>query len=54
MAASCSYDTSANASPTNKEHLLTDLLDEIQNVLEEGLHTYCEEDRSQRNRCCLP
>lgn len=44
MAASCSYDTSANASPTNKEHLLTDLLDEIQNVLEEGLHTYCEED----------
>ena len=44
MAASCSYDTSANASPTNKEHLLTDLLDEIQNILEEGLHTYCEED----------
>lgn len=44
MAASCSYDTSANASPTNKEHLLTDLLDEIQNTLEEGLHTYCEED----------
>lgn len=24
--------------------MLTDLLDEIQNVLEEGLHTYCEED----------
>ena len=36
MAASCSYDTSANASPTNKEHLLTDLLDEIQNILEEA------------------
>lgn len=44
MAAPYFYDTSANATPTNKEHLLTDLLDEIQNTLEEGLHTYCEED----------
>ena len=44
MVAPYFYDTSANATPTNKEHLLTDLLDEIQNTLEEGLHTYCEED----------
>ena len=44
MAAPYFYDTSANATPTNKEHLLTDLLDEIQSVLSEGIHPYCEED----------
>ena len=58
MAAPYFYDTSANATPTNKEHLLTDLLDEIQNTLEEGLHTYCEEDplglkRHDISRECL-
>lgn len=44
MAAPYFYDTSANVTPANKEHLLTDLLDAIQSVLSEGIHPYCEED----------
>lgn len=44
MAAPYFYDTSANVTPVNKEHLLTDLLDAIQSVLSEGIHPYCEED----------
>lgn len=44
MSAPYFYDTSANATPTNKEQLLTALLDEIQSVLSEGIHPYCEED----------
>lgn len=41
MAAPYFYDTSANVTPANKEHLLKDLLDAIQSVLSEGIHPYC-------------
>lgn len=50
MAAPYFYDTSANVTPANKEHLLTDLLDAIQSVLSEGIHPYCEEDPLGLNR----